>query len=331
MEKKGMDRRHFLKSCLAGAAAGLAACRKSGAPALGTLRYDARGLPTRVLGRTGIPVPIVGIGCGSRFCAVEDSETGETILRQALDGGLYYWDTAHDYASPDVVSEERLGRVLAERREEVFLATKSGQRSYDGVMREFEESLSRLKTDRVDLYQAHNIQSLEDVDRIGAAGGAYEAFHKLKVEKSVRFIGFSGHSSAEAMTDMVHRFDFDTMLIALNHYEGDHGDFERGAIPEATAKDMGIMVIKAIRPREMTEEVSPEELIRYALSLDHVHSAVIGTDSLDVLRKNIGILEDFEKLPAAEMKRIGTVVAQTFAKNTFPWMRKGYRDGTWPG
>ena len=94
---------------------------------------------------------------------------------------------------------------------------------------------------------------------------------------------------------------------------------------------MGIMVIKVIRPREKTEEVSPAELIRYALSLDHVHSAVIGTDSLDVLRENIGILTGFAKLPAAEMQRIGTVVARTFERNTFPWMRNGYRDGTWPG
>ncbi len=333
MGKKNVGRRDFLKTCVAGAAAaaGLASCAKkpegSGAGESAASAYDAKGLPTRVLGKTGVVVPAIGIGCGSRFCAVEDRETGEAILRTALAAGFYYWDTGHDYASKTVISEERLGNVLADVREEVFLATKTAQRTYDGVMREFEESLGRLRTDRVDLYQAHTIMNLDEVEAVGAAGGALEAFHKLRDEKAVRFIGFTGHNSAEAMTEMARRFDFDSMLIALNHYEGDHGDFENQAVPAAAAKGMGVMIIKAVRPREASADVTPEELIRYALSLDKVNAAVIGTDSLEVVRKNAEILRTFEKLSPEEMTRIGTLVAAAFRTHEFPWMRADYRDG----
>ncbi len=347
MKNKTINRRHFLKNCVAGAAAaaGLSACGKGpGGPggsaetagaapgaaagqAAPASPYDAKGLPTRVLGNTGAVVPAIGIGCGSRYCAVEDRETGEAILRAALDNGLYYWDTAHDYASPSIVSEERLGAVLQGRRNEVFLSTKTAQRTYDGAMREFEESLRRLQTDHVDIYQAHTIMDLDDVDAIGAPGGALDAFHKLRDTKAARFIGFTGHNSAEAMAEMARRYDFDTMLIALNHYEGDHGDFEKGAIPVASAKGMGVMIIKAVRPREAATDVTPEELIRYALSLDLVNAAVIGTDSLDVVRKNGEILRNFQKMSPGEMIRVGTIIAAAFRTHEFPWMRKGYHDG----
>ena len=123
------------------------------------------------------------------------------------------------------------------------------------------------------------------------------------------------------------RFDFDTMLIALNHYEGDHGDFEKGAIPVAAAKGMGIMIIKAIRPREKAAEVTAEELLRYALSLDHVNAAVIGTDSVEVVRKNTEILRGFRKMSPEEMARVGTVIATAFRTREFPWMKADYRDG----
>jgi len=211
------------------------------------------------------------------------------ILNYALDHGLYYWDTAHDYVYNNVVSEERLGLVLKDRRDEVFLSTKVGNRTYDGAMRHLEESLRRLKTDRLDLYQIHLVRSIEDVDKICAKDGVLKALRKAKDEKVTRFIGFTGHLSAEAMTVMANRYDFDTMLIALNHYAERKGDFEKQAIPAAARKKMGILVMKVVRPRETVEGISPEELIRYALSLEHAHAAAIGIDSLDVLKNLFNI------------------------------------------
>jgi predicted aldo/keto reductase-like oxidoreductase len=330
MKKNRMDRRDFLKGCLAATAAAGCLVPKSalatGEKTAAGTSYDAKGLPTRTLGRTGVSVPIIGFGGGSRFCRILEAEKSVEVLTHALDHGLYYWDTANQYGGKDFKSEERYGLVLKNRRREVFLATKVGERTYDGAMRQLEESLKRLQTDHLDIYQVHSVESSADVEAIGAKGGVLEALHKLRDQNVTRFIGFTGHADAEAMTALVNRFDFDTMLIALNHYAERKGDFEKGAIPAAAAKKMGIMAIKVIRPQETVEGVKPEELIRYALSLEHLHSAVIGHDSLDVLKKNIEQVKNFQKMTPAEMQNMRGRLEPFFAGSRLPWMKPGYAD-----
>lgn len=325
-----MHRREFLKRCVSGAAAVGALPTRAFFSEKQAFPYDAKGLPTVAYGKTGARVPRMAIGCGSRFCAVQDPEKSEELLHYALDNGFYYWDTAHDYVFNDVASEERLGRVLKHRRKEVFLATKVGERTYEGALRHIEESLKRLQTDHLEILQIHSVLSLEDVDKIGSSDGVFRALQKMKEEKVTKFIGFSGHSHAEAMAAMVRRFDFDTMLIALNHYEERKGDMENHAIPRAAGKNMGIMVMKAIRPREHVESLSAEDLIRYALSLEKAHVAVIGTDSLEVVKKNRELLMNFKPLNPEEMQKIRGQLTPLFAGNRLPWMQPGYSDG-FPG
>jgi uncharacterized protein len=333
MKKNRLARREFLKRCLASTAAfgGLSLektfARTAGGGTPASDAYDSKGLPTRPLGKTGVSVPIIGFGSGSRFCRILDPGKSVEVLNYALDHGLYHLDTAHDYVFEGVNSEERLGLVLKDRRREVFLSTKVGERTYDGAMRHLEESLKRLQTDRLDIWQIHSVDSMEVVDAVGAKGGALEALRKVKDQKVARFIGFTGHSSAEAMAAMANRYDFDTMLIALNHYEEAKGDMEKGAIPAAAAKGLGVMVIKAIRPRETVPGIVPEELIRYALTLEHVTSAMIGHDSLDVLKENIALLKEFKKMSPAEMAAMNARLAPFFAGDRLPWMQPGYRDG----
>jgi predicted aldo/keto reductase-like oxidoreductase len=328
-----LARREFLKKCLASTAAvgGLYLGRSSARPGrTGQAHggpYDAKGLPTRPLGKTGVSVPIIGFGSGSRFCRILDPDKSVEVLNHALDNGLYHLDTAHDYVFEGVNSEERLGLVLKDRRREVFLSTKVSERTYDGAMRHLEESLARLQTDRLDIYQIHSVDSMDVVEAVGARGGALEALHKLREQKVTRFIGFTGHASAEAMAAMVSRYDFDTMLIALNHHPEAKGDMEKAAIPAAAAKRLGVMVIKVIRPRETVSGIVPEDLIRYALTLEHVTSAVIAHDSLDVLKENIALLRNFKTMTAAEMESMTARLAPFFAGDRLPWMQPGYRDG----
>jgi predicted aldo/keto reductase-like oxidoreductase len=187
--------------------------------------------------------------------------------------------------------------------------------------------LKRLRTDFVDLYQVHLLQSAADVEVIASERGALKALRRLKDEKAARFIGFTGHLSAEAMTAAARDLDFDAMLIALNHYAERKGDLEKDPIPAAAAKGLGIAVIKVIRPRETVAGVMADELIRYALTLEHVHSAMIGTDSLEVVGKNAALLKSFAPLPPAEMARVGAVLAPFFAGRRPPWMDPSYRDG----
>jgi predicted aldo/keto reductase-like oxidoreductase len=327
MGKISIARREFLQICTAGTAAmGIFSTRTlmSGRP---EFPYDAKGLPTVIYGKTGARVPRLAIGCGSRFCAVIDREKSQELLNFSLNKGFYYWDTAHDYVYNDVVSEERLGLVLKHRRKEVFLATKVGERTYDGAMRQIEESLKRLQTDYLEILQIHSVLSLEDVDKIGAKEGTYRALQKMKDEKVTKFIGFSGHSNAEAMAAMAGRFDFDTMLIALNHYADKKGDMENLAIPRAAEKKMGIIVMKVIRPRENVKDLEVKDLIRYALSLEKPHVAVIGTDSLEVVKKNSELLKNFSPMNPDEMEKIKGTLEPFFAGKNVPWMQPGYRDG----
>ncbi len=326
MSKLRIGRRDFLKTVAAAAA--LPSLKGTTPSGNGSLpAFDAKGLPTMTLGKTGAVVPRIGIGLGSRFCAVEDEDKAQAILEAALASGFYYWDTAANYTNKAIVSEERIGRVLERRRKEVFLATKFEERTYDGVMRQLEQSLKRLRTDRLDLYQVHLVASMADLDTLGLRGGALDALRKIKDEKIARFIGFSGHADAAAMAEAARRHDFDTMLIALNHYEERRGDLEGGAIPAAAAKKMGVMIIKSVRPRETVAGLAASDLIRYALSLPLVHSAVVGTDGIDIVRKNAALLRDFKPLTPEEMSRLTIKLEPFFAGASLPWMRPGYRDG----
>ena len=326
MSKLRIGRRDFLKTVAAAAA--LPSLKEAALAGSGSLTaFDAKDLPTVTLGKTGAVVPRIGIGLGSRFCAVEEEDKAQAILEAALASGFYYWDTAGNYTNKSIVSEERIGRVLERRRKEVFLATKFEERTYDGVMRQLEQSLKRLRTDHLDLYQVHLVASMADLDTLGLKGGALDALRKIKDEKIARFIGFSGHSDAAAMAEAARRHEFDTMLIALNHYEERRGDLEGGAIPAAAAKKMGVMIIKSVRPRETVAGLAASDLIRYALSLPLVHSAVVGTDGIDIVRKNAALLRDFKPLSPEEMSRLTVKLEPFFAGASLPWMRPGYRDG----
>jgi len=325
MNKNKLNRRDFIKTSLTAALAVNSLSCESLFKKKNV--YDSKGLPTRILGKTGIKVPLIVIGGGSRFCNVTDPEKSMEILTHALDNGLYYWDTAHSYVYNGVVAEKRYGLILKDRRDEVFLSTKFGERTYDGAMRQFEESLKRLQTDHVDLLQIHLITSLEDVDKIGAENGALKALIKLKQEKAARFIGFSGHLSAEAMAEAARRYDFDTMLIALNHYSDGKENFEKKAIPEAAKKNMGILVMKVIRPKETVPDINTDDLIHYALNLEHVSAAVIGTDGMDVLKKNIQLLKNFKPMSAQKMQQMTSHLKPFFESKSLEWMNPGYTDG----
>jgi len=327
MSRSRIARRDFLKTLVTAAAAVKPAAALALSGGVPVSQFESKGLPMATLGKTGVKVPRIGVGLGSRFCAVENEDSALEILQAALDHGFYYWDTAYNYRNGDIVSEERLGKVLKARRKEVFLATKFEARTYDGVRRQFEDSLKRLQTDHLDLYQIHLVESLADLDTLGARGGAIEALRKIKDEKLTRFIGFTGHLDAVAMAEAVRRHDFDTMLIALNHYQERKGDFEGGAIPAAAARKMGVMIIKSIRPRETVKDIAAADLLRYALSLPLVHAAVVGTDSVEVVRKNAALLRDFRPLTPDERERLTVKLEPFFADNRLPWMRPGYRDG----
>lgn len=326
MAKKGkFTRREFIitsAGALAAIAAGTADAAKTA--------YNAQGLPTKVLGKTGVQLPYIGLGTGSRFCTVADEEKGLAILNYALDNGLYYWDTASIYRSwsTKVISEERLGKVLKTRRKEVFLATKVSSRNLDEAKQELEQSLKRLQTDQIDLYQIHMVTDMDDVDALFKPHGLVRFVDDLKARGVVRFVGFTGHHSAKALKAMVERYDFDTMLFSLNHHGAEKdGRREEDAMSAAHKKGMGIMAMKVVRPRETVKSISANELISYALSLPGISSALLGQESIEIIKSNIEIIRNFKALSKDEMERIRIALQPFYNNKKLEWMDAHYKDG----
>jgi aryl-alcohol dehydrogenase-like predicted oxidoreductase len=316
MTAESINRRKFIKTT------GIAAAAISIVPNL-VYSFDPKRLQTVTLGKTGVKIPRMIIGTGSRFMATPEDK-GLKILEHALDNGFYYWDTAANYRNNEQYSEERLGKILKDRRKEVFLSTKVEERDSEGAKRTVETSLKRLNTDYIDLYQIHSVTNEEEVRRFGE--GVYKVLKDYQSQGVIRYIGFTGHTSAKAMKLAAELYDFDTMLIALNHQKKEEA-FEELPIPYAAKKGMGVLAMKVIRPRETVSALDPKDLVRYALSLDGVTAAVIGTDNIDVLNTNMAVVKDFKPLTKERMQSLHVELEPFYQSPYLPWMQPGYHDG----
>jgi len=326
MNKK-LTRRKFIERT-AVATAGAAAIPNLGfsIPSAG---FDPKGLPTRKLGKTGVDVPIMSFGAGSRWMSVPDNDKALEILEYALDQGIFYWDTASNYGNDQISSEERIGKILPGRRKEVFLVTKLHERSADKAKELIEQSLKRLNTDYINLLHVHSINSVEDAERLGDKGQVLEVLHKYRDEGIVKHIGFTGHASASGMKRAAELYDFEAMMIALNHHDkSGEEDFEKHAVPFAAKKGLGVIAMKVVRPRESIEGLDPSELIRYALTLKHFTCANIGTDSMEVLKSNLELIRNFKPLSKPEMDQINASLDPFFRHHNVAWMEPGYHDGS---
>jgi len=343
-KKKNMSklsRRSFLKASLT-TASGLAITPKNilSAESEGLYQssktYDAKGLPTSVLGKTGVTVPRLAFGLGSRYCNVKDEDEAIGLLEKALDEGLYYWDTASDYSSSDgkVKSEERVGKAMKGKRNQVFLSTKVLPRDPSEALRSIELSLNRLQTDRIDVLNIHAVRSLEDNKEILKKGGLLDILYRMKEEKVTRFIGMSGHADPAAMTELIDKAELDCVIVAMNHYpRGLDNTTPRldHVIPKAKEKNMGRLLMKVIRPLDTMEglEINPEQLLRYALSHDDINAVTIGMDSMEVLKSNIKTLREFTPMNEGEKQVIAQALAPYFNSKDLPWLDSNYRDGNW--
>ncbi|MBN2667468.1 MAG: aldo/keto reductase [Bacteroidales bacterium] len=291
-------------------------------------QYDAKGLPTSVLGNTGVVIPRIAIGLGSRFLTIKTLAEALEMCNYALDNGLYYWDTAHSYVNSETgaISEERLGHIIKTRRNEIFLSTKIASREPEQAKLEIEESLKRLQTDHVDMLKIHAVESVEEANNICRKGGILDVISSYKETGITRFIGFSGHGNAMALKTMVNTGRFDSMLFAMNHYTTGQ-DRQGDLIPAARERGMGIMLMKTIRPKETIQGINPEDLVRYGLSLDGPSGIVVGMDSKKVVDSNLKILRNFNPMDKDEMQKLASLLAPYFRHENLEWMKKGYRDG----
>jgi aryl-alcohol dehydrogenase-like predicted oxidoreductase len=240
------------------------------------------------------------------YTGMKETPSGEfdpvEMASVAIDAGIRYFDTAPSYGAGQ--SERNYGQVLVRRRREVFLATKTGQRTYDGAMREFESSLERLRTDHVDLLQIHGVRVREDLSAWGKPGGVFRALEKLRDQKLTRFIGVTGHESADVMRQAITMYDFDTILTTFNPM-ATRREYAETVLPVARRKQMGILAMKVMggalgslavgnpikndgKPHhdDAAQQATAGELIRYVLGLP-ISAAVVGMSSLEQLRENV--------------------------------------------
>src|SRR5262245_1709126 len=283
-------------------------------------------LPQRVLGRTGVKVPIIAFGCGSRFLMYENEEEALRALNQVIDSGVTYLDTAMDYGKG--LSETRVGLVMKTRRKEVWLATKvsPSARTRDEALREVEKSLKRLQTDRVDLLHLHSLTTGEDLQKIEAKDGAIKALYELREQKVARFIGMTSHTDGAVMAKAIEHNDLDCVQMAMNPARA--LQFEELALPAAKKKNLGVILMKVTAQEKLVGEgagkAGIEPLIRYALSLP-VSTAVIGMPKLQFVDQNIAIVKSFKQMTGGEMDRLRSQISSQRA--SLEGFFRRHRDG----
>lgn len=279
----------------------------SSAASVPTLPSQTMPVPTRLLGRTGVRVSIIGLG-GAHIGRPPEADAIR-IMHRAIEGGLTFFDNSWDYN--DGASEERMGKALeGERRQRVFLMTKLDGRTKEAAASQLEQSLRRLKTDHVDLIQVHEVIRHEDPTNVFAAGGAIEALVEAKKAGKVRYIGFTGHKSPSihlAMLEMAdkHGFAFDTVQMPLNPMDPHYESFEEHVLPKLLEKKIGVLGMKSMGSGILLQSkvVTPVECLRYALSLP-TSVVITGIDGDKILDQAIEVATTFQPMSTEEKQSL---------------------------
>jgi uncharacterized protein len=277
----------------------MASSRKRGARAAGEI-------PRRPLGRTGVMVSALGMG-GYHLGLVKSDRTAVRIVQEAVGAGLTFLDNAWEYH--DGRAERLMGQALRGRRDQVFLMSKvcSHGRGRATAMAQLEETLRRLGTDHLDLWQVHEVVYWNDPPRHYAKGGVLEAMQQARKQGKVRFVGFTGHKDPAIHLDMLERgFPFDTVQFPLNCLDASFRSFEASVLPEVRRRGMAAIGMKpfgGLGTMLKKRAVSARDALRYAMSLP-VAVTVTGIDSLGVLRQDLAIARGFVPLSTTAMAKI---------------------------
>jgi aryl-alcohol dehydrogenase-like predicted oxidoreductase len=277
-------------------------------------------IPLRALGRTGIKVSALGLG-GHHLGDVATVDEAVDLVHEAIDAGITFFDNCWEYY--DGRSEDWLGRGLKGKRDKVFLMTKvcTHGRSAALALKMLEESLRRLQTDHLDLWQIHDMAFDNDPALAYAKDGVIHALDKAKQQGKTRFVGFTGHKSPAVHLKMLQLgYPFDTVQMPLNPFDGTFiHSFERQVLPEVNKRGMAALGMKSFGGTAMSIKrgvVKPEELLRYAMSLP-VAVTISGMDSLRILRQNLKVAGGFVPMPDQEMHALRDRCAAVAADGRF--------------
>src|SRR5437016_3709900 len=312
-----MRRRSFF---VASAAAGLSIYARGGEH-----RSTERGdIPKRVFGKTGERLTIVG-QAGGRFplCGYEDAKA---VTLRAYELGVNYFDNARIYWEGK--SEQVYGEVLAPLRKHIFLTTKSPQRSRQGAEADLEKSLRALNTDYVDLWQIHQVSTLDEVEQIFAPGGAIEAFEAAKKAGKCRFMGFTGHHDPQVHLAMLKHYDkYDTILMPLHPADPSYLSFEKQVLPVAVERGMGIQAMKSTANSKLLHSIPLRDCLGYVLSLP-IHCVAVGCTTLGQIEDDVRVAQQFKPMPPQQLARIREQAAKFAGPQLEDWKRNTERAST---
>ncbi len=259
-------------------------------------------IPTRILGRTGQKVTILGLGGEGVLRTFGRDKEAYALINRALDLGITYYESARAYSG----SESYYGKSLGARRQDIFLTSKSHSRSKKGALVHLHETLTNMRTDHLDLWQVHDVREDEDIAEIFGPRGAIEAFIEAKQQGKTRFIGVTGHHDPSIVKKCIELFNFDTVLMPVNPAEQKYKSFIEGVLPLAREKEMGIIGMKVYfrgLASRLPTYTSMEPFLRYALS-QPITNVVIGCDDIIQLEQNVAFALSFSPMILEEQQKL---------------------------
>lgn len=263
------------------------------------MAMKAGDIPTTRFGKTGIEVSVIAQG-GARMDLHPDVQTAAAHVRVVYDLGVTYFDCARTYW--DGRAEEAYGIGLEGIRQDVFLTTKTMKRTAKDAEQDMATSLRLLKTDYVDLWQVHSVQSRDDIDAILGPGGAIEAFEAAKKAGKCRFIGFTGHCDPEVHAALLKAYDgWDTVFMPVHAADHAYLSFEQTALPVAVERGVGVQAMKIFGKAFLLRSLNPTECLRYALSQPGVHVAVCGAGTRGQMEDNIRTTQNLRRMTPGEI------------------------------
>ncbi|MDB6110666.1 MAG: Twin-arginine translocation pathway signal [Pedosphaera sp.] len=325
-ETSGMNRREFLKATIA---AGVVAGLSRGAWAA----QEQGGMPYRTLGRTGEKISAIGLG-GYHIGQPKAEQESIRIIRSAIDRGMNFMDNCWDYN--DGESEIRMGKALRDGyRQRAFLMTKVDGRTKESAHKQLEESLRRLQTDHLDLWQFHEIIRMEDPDRIFAPGGALEAAQEAKQAGKIRYIGFTGHKDPLIHLRMLqiavdHKFRFDAVQMPLNVMDAHFRSFQHQVLPVLLKEEIGVLGMKPMGGGVIlkSQTVTPIDCLHYALNLP-TSTVITGIDSMKILDQAFEAARTFKPMSQEQVSALLSHTAEAAASGKYELFKTASRfDGT---
>ncbi|MEM1171934.1 MAG: aldo/keto reductase [Cyanobacteria bacterium P01_H01_bin.35] len=318
---KKTTRRNFIMTSVAvtGGIIGGAAMNKQTQTKVASVEIPTTStMPERILGKTGVKVPLLGLGGAGKTPVDKSGREKEAvaIIEAALSLGIKYFDTAASYGA----NEENLGKVLPPYRKDIFLVSKTSKRDRDGAWRELERSLKRLNTDYLDSWQLHRVSFMKTLDQIFASQGAIKAMEEAKEQGIVKFAGITGHHEPDVIAEGLRRYPFDTTLVTINAADKHHPrPFAPTVLPVAQQKNVGVIGMKIPAYGRLLKPgvLNMQEAMGYVLSLAGVHCCIVATESVEMLQSNVRVAQQFQQLTQQDMGAIEQKTASVWQENTF--------------